>query len=342
MEIPLHRLVAAAVEACQLDNYQVEIFDPYFIQISDGVHTFQMGIGSSFGFAPINTQCSVANDKTRTLLLLNKAGFTTVEGQCFFTFQHPQATQGQLPEDALAYAQTLTYPVFTKPNAGSLSKLATKVYSSEELLDQITAIQPTDRLLRVEKPIDLPEYRLVMIDGEFQYSCRKEIPKITGDGTQTVETLVTAFNEQATARAQSMNEAFEPLDLHSVYLQNQLQAYNMSVQSVLGKGIELQLTPTPIARQGGTKQAYSETTSEATRSWLEQVGKTLNLRLFGLDVFAKGPIDDPDNLIILEANHNPIHRHVPHSKVLYMMRLVLRTYFEEQMVIKNYRETPNH
>jgi len=334
---PLHRLVAAAVEACQMLGYQVEVFDPYFIEATDGAHTLQMGIGSSFGFAPINTQCSVANDKTRTLLLLERAGFTITEGQCFFTFHHPKASSGQLPADALAYAQTLGYPVFAKPNAGSLSKLANKVYTTEELRNQITAIEPTDRLLRIERPIDLPEYRLVMIDGEFQYSCRKEIPTITGDGTQTVEALVATFNTQATARAQMMNEPFEPLDLHSTYLQNQLQAHSLGFNSILSKDVQLQLTPTPIARQGGTKQAYTETISEATRSWLERVGKTLNLRIFGLDVFAKGPIDDPANLIILEANHNPIHRHVPQPKVVYMMRLILHTYFEEQRIIREHK-----
>ncbi|HAS41388.1 MAG TPA: hypothetical protein DCS93_12960 [Microscillaceae bacterium] len=330
----LHRLVGAAVDACQAEGYQVTIFDPYFIEITDGVQVLQMGIGSSFGFAPINTQCSVANDKTRTLLLLKRAGFTVTEGQCFFTFHHPHALSGQLPADALVYAQALGYPVFAKPNAGSLSKLAAKVYSPEELTNQITAIEPTDRLLRVERPIDLPEYRMVMIDGEFQYSCRKEIPTITGDGIHSVEALIAAFNTQAATRAQTMNEPFEPLNLHSTYLQNQLQEQGIGLDSILKQGTQLTLTPTPIARQGGTKQAYSETISEATRNWLEQVGKTLNLRVFGLDVFAKGPIDDPDNLIILEANHNPIHRHVPEPKVVYMMRLVVRKYFEEQRIIR--------
>ncbi len=331
---PLHRLVAAVVEACHRENYQVTIFDPYFVEVSDGLQVLQMGIGSSFGFAPINIQCSVANDKTRTLLLLQRAGFRVAEGQCFFTFHHAQARPGQFPEDALVYANTLGYPVFVKPNSGSLSQLATKVYTSAELAAQTAAIRPTDRLLRVEKPIDLPEYRLVMIDGKFQYSCRKEIPTVIGNGTQTIEELMVNFNAQATTRAQQMNEPFEAIDLHSVYLQNQLQENNLNLQSVLKQGAKLQLTPTPIARQGGTKQAYSETISEATENWLRKLGNTLNMRMFGLDVFAKGPIDDPENLIILEVNQNPIHRHVPHLKIVDMMQLVLNTYFQEQRIIR--------
>lgn len=333
---PLHRLVAAAVAACQAENYQVDIFDPYFIQVSDGSHTFQMGIGSGFGLAPINSLCSVANDKTRTLQLLQKAGFSVVQGRCFFTFDHPHALEGQLPSDALAYAQMLGYPVFAKPNSGTLSKLATAVYSSPELASHIEAISPTDHLSRVEKIVQLPEYRLVMVDEEFQYSCRKEIPKITGDGVQTVKALITAFNKQAEDRAESMNETFDAIDFNDTYVQNQLKTLGITHQSVLGKGASLQLTSTPIARQGGTKQAYSETISEATRSWLARIGKTLNLRVFGLDVFAQGPIDNPQNLTILEINHNPIHRHVPQSKVIDIMRLVLRKYFEEKRIIRAY------
>ena len=335
----LHRLVAAAVAACQAESYQVEIFDSYFIEISDGTHRLQVGTGSNLGFAPINSLCSVAIDKTRTLQLLQRAGFRTAEGASFFTFAHPQAPEGQLPADALIYAQMLGYPVFAKPNSGSLSKLAAAVYTDKELSIQIAAIAPTDHLLRIEKIIQLPEYRLVMVDGEFQYSCRKEIPKIIGDGAHNIETLVMDFNARMDAQAKALNEVFEPTDVDNAYVQNQLQDLKLTPQSILAKGVELSLAATPITRQGGTKQAYRETISEATCEWMKQLGETLNLRFFGLDVFADGPIDSPDNLIVLEVNHNPIHRHVPQSKVESIMQLVLSKYFEEQRVIREYRKS---
>ena len=48
---------------------------------------------------------------------------------------------------------------------------------------------------------------------------------------------------------------------------------------------------------------YTETVSEATTQWIRKLTKTIDLRIFGIDLF--GDLNHPNTFTILETNSNP-------------------------------------
>ncbi|MDM8516260.1 hypothetical protein QUF76_08690 [Desulfobacterales bacterium HSG16] len=302
-------------------NYKVKIIDRNLIRVSCGEKSFLAGANSDIGINPINSHfaAEIANDKARSINLLKAEGFRVPEGEHFFLGNKNTYTEkGRSLNDAFAYARTLGFPVFVKPNRSCAAKFAQAVYSKEKLKENIEKIAQIDSIALIQKIINFPEYRLVTIDGEFQYRCRKEIPQITGDGKKTIDEILEEFN------ANLGKEAVKP-DSH--FLNHQLRQKNLENHSILKKGEVLPVASIANLWTGGKAVDYSETVSDATKKWLKKISACLNLRVMGIDVFARGSIHDPENLIILEVNHNPGHKVAPPEKVCKMIALVCQKYF---------------
>ncbi|MCP4367478.1 MAG: hypothetical protein GY797_05080, partial [Deltaproteobacteria bacterium] len=156
--------------------------------------------------------------------------------------------------------------------------------------------------------------------GELQYCLRKVSPQITGDGLKTIAELVHDFNDKLT----------KPVaDVNSHFMSNQLRQRNLNADSILKSGDSLPLISISNCWAGGGITDYSEQLSKASRVWLKKVSQVLNLRVMALDVFAEGSIDNPENFIIIEANHNPGHRVIPQQKAREIVALVCKKYFNE-------------
>ncbi|KPA12780.1 cyanophycin synthetase [Candidatus Magnetomorum sp. HK-1] len=313
-------LLKNLVEVCRCMNYQVDVIDRNFIKVSF-TKSFFAGANGDIGINPINPHfaCEVVNDKARTMQILEKEGFRVPLGKHFF-ISGVYSEKGKKLKDVFSYARKLGYPVFIKPNRLRAARFAEAVHSEVQLKEIVERIAEVDSIVVIQEVVNLPEYRIVSIDGEFQYSCRRLIPKIDGDGLKTIQELIQDFNTKLGRNA---------IDATCPYILNQFKKRRLNMNSILEKGDSLPVNSTADLRRGGSYSEYSETISNATKKWLKKISDIFNLRVIGIDVFSEGSINHPENLTIIEINHNPGHKAPPIEKVQNIIKLVCQKYFNE-------------
>ncbi len=314
-------LLKILIEVSYQQNYRVDILDRNLIKVSFKSRSFWAGANSDVGINPINLHfaAELAIDKARTLNILKDAGLRVPNGDYFFISEAHRKMEKGINE-AVIYAHKLGFPVFVKPNRGKGAKLSEAIYSEEKLKENLAKIAQRDSIVLIQEMLHLPEYRIMAVDGELQYCLRKVSPQITGDGLKTIAELVHDFNDKLT----------KPVaDVNSHFMTNQLRQKKLNADSILKPGDSLPLISISNCWAGGGITDYSEQLSKASRAWLKKVSQALNLRVMALDVFAAGSIDNPENFIIIEANHNPGHRVIPQQKAREIVALICKKYFNE-------------
>ena len=308
------------IEVCRCLNYEVDIIDRNLIKVSF-TKSFFAGANGDIGINPINPHfaCEVANDKARTIQILKKEGFRVPIGKHFFV-SGIYNEKGKKLKDVFNYTKKLGFPVFLRPNRLCGSKFAEVIYSEKKLKENLEKIAEIDSIAIVQEVVNLPEYRIVAVDGQFQYSCKKVIPEIIGDGVKTIQELIRDFN--GTLRK-------NVIEADSHFIINQFKKKKVNINSILEEGDSLPVASTAVLRIGGTYTEYSETISDATMKWLKKISDIFHLRVIGIDVFSEGSINDPENLIIVEINHNPGHKACPIEKAQNIIKLVCQKYFTE-------------
>jgi D-alanine-D-alanine ligase-like ATP-grasp enzyme len=313
-------LLKHLIEVCKSQNYQIDIIDRNLIKVSL-TKSFFAGANGDIGINPINPHfaCELVNDKARTIQILKKEGFRTPAGRHFFV-SGIYSEKGKRIEDVFDYARTLGFPVFVRPNRLCGSKFAGAVYSEKKLEENIHKIAKVDTIALVQEAVHLPEYRIVSVDGEFQYSCKKVIPRIIGDGVKTIRELIRDFNAK-------LRKNIIKKDSH--FIMSQLREKKLNIHSILEQGDVWPVASTAVLRIGGAYTEYCETISDATTSWLKKISDIFQLRVIGIDVFSEGSINNPENLIIIEINHNPGHKACPVEKAQNIIKTVCQKYFNE-------------
>ena len=218
-------LLRNLMEVCRSLDYHVDIIDRNLIKVSS-TKTFFAGANGDVGINPINPHfaCELANDKARTIQILKKEGFRVPRGGHFFVSGR-YSEKGKNLKNAVNYAKKIGFPVFLRPNSLCRSKFAETIYSEKKLQESLKKIAEIDSIAIVQEVVQLPEYRIVALDGEFQYRCRKVIPRIIGDGSKTIFELIRGFND-------TLQESVIEADSHFVI--NQLKQKEMTIHSILG------------------------------------------------------------------------------------------------------------
>ncbi len=316
-------LLQYLIEVSRKSNYEVDVIDRNLIRVSYNTKSFLAGANGDVGINPINSHfaCEIANDKARTISILREEGFRVPTGEHFFV-SDIYSEKGKELKDVFHYVKSVGFPVFVKPNRSSAAKLAEAVYSEEKLKEHLDKIARFGSIVLVQEVVNLPEYRIVTVDGEFQYSCKKVNPRIVGDGVKTVYELIHDFNDKLDKNV---------IEVDSHFVRAQLEHRKLNSNSILEEGDSLPVASIANLWAGGGITDYSETISNATKKWIKKVSRVFNLRVMGLDVFAEGSINNPGNMIILEVNHNPGHKVAPPEKVQKIIKLVCQKYFNEMI-----------
>jgi len=185
-EIP--RLLLILKKACQRFDYEWRLADDYahnLVEVRGKKKSFFAGNGK-IGVYPLNSNFSaqLASDKAWCYKILKRAGFKIPEGDSFFLQDEYRQLRGDGKElkDAFTCAKALGYPIFVKPNSGLSGILAEVIYSEAELKNHLTAISKNSPIALIQEKIDLPEYRIFVLDGRVRFAYQKILPQILGDG----------------------------------------------------------------------------------------------------------------------------------------------------------------
>ncbi len=290
-------------QACKHFNYQftlIDEFSGYLAEISDGNKAFYAGTGRLSPF-PLNlaTPHRLAGDKAHTRTLLQKKGYKVPMGDYFFLREEYREFRsvGKEFEDAFIFAKNLKYPLFVKPNGGSFGILCEVVHNEEELRNHLQKIAKVNYIALLEEVLYGDEYRIFVLDGEVQFLYRREKQKIIGDGNTSIRNLVKKFNE-------SIISSRGKISFESSFLQEEIRKYGFNLDSILSVSEKLSISPRANISTGGKIVHYAEDVSEKTKKWIRKLAKTVDLRVFGVDLFVED-INDSDYFTILEINSNP-------------------------------------
>ncbi len=279
------------------------------ITYQDGSH--RITYGNDLG---LNTGASsdLAKDKGHTKFMLKTIGVECPKGEEFLLpwwadkIRPSQIARGneslRTADLADAYVQEeLGYPVYTKPVDGSKGGDIYKVHSAVEL-NEIMGLydEKKVRVAIVEEPLDMPDYRVVTLDGELISAYRRIPLSVIGDGSNSVRNLLT--NLQAQFEAEGRDTRIDADDYRIV---THLQKQGLSVDSMPEEGQELVLVPVSNLSMGGTSEDVTDKLHTRWADLAAYTAKNFNLRLCGVDLACEDITDSESPYSVIEVNAAP-------------------------------------
>jgi glutathione synthase/RimK-type ligase-like ATP-grasp enzyme len=294
---PLPDPARYASDAAQAIGAQFEDLDHgggYLFRISKGDRFVLAGAGALCAY-PVNaaTAFTIARDKAHTKSVLAAASLPIIRGGLFFAHDRRIALRGPGREaaDACAFATSLGYPVFCKPNLGSRGNFAEIIGGDAALLDYAARIAAEFEAFLVEPLLDGEEHRVLVFDGRPVFHSAKTAPALVGDGGSTLTELLEMLNERL-AR-----------DLISPTPQSALAGYDLA--RVLARGERL---PLPGRRNLGAAGSLEHVSMHAPQPLADlaiAAVAAMGLRLGAVDIFDVSSQRDLSSLVIIEINANP-------------------------------------
>jgi D-alanine-D-alanine ligase-like ATP-grasp enzyme len=169
----------------------------YLFRISKNGRSVVAGAGGVSSF-PKNsaTAFTLSRDKSHTKSVLRSVGIPVIDGGLFFahTLRAGMRGPGREIDDARAFAASLGYPVFAKPNQGSRGNFAEIVDGDEAMLDYAKRVATEFESFLVEPLMRGVEHRVLIHEGRAVFHAVKSPPSLTGDGKRSAARLLGAFN----------------------------------------------------------------------------------------------------------------------------------------------------
>lgn len=254
----------------------------------------------------------LAKDKGYTKMMLRTIGVNCPDGAEFLLpWWHKEIGVPQLAlgnpnvrstDAAPDYVEhELGYPVYVKPVEGSQGQDIFYVRNRDELVSVLDSYETKRvRVAVIEKPIELPDYRIVCLDGRLISAYRRIPLAVTGDGQRTVRELLAALLEQYMREGRDIH-----MDIDDLRLKSYMAQHGLGADSVPSDGERMTLAAISNLSAGGTSEDVTDTIHPR---WVELAGyvaKSFSLRLIGLDL-ACADITSPDaDYSVLEVNGSP-------------------------------------
>jgi len=253
---------------------------------------------------------ATAKDYAKTFLI--DFGYHTPHGQAFLLPRRVAELQSYLETNHLEVRNTFDavpdyvmmtvgLPCFIKPNDGYRGVDVYRCTSMPEVHDALKILETrTYNLIIVEEAINLPEYRVVIYDGQFIACYSKSPLSVRGDGHSTIAELLRASQQAMLAAGRKLDlAALEP------HIESRLKRSNLTEQSVIPDGQSLQLLDMANLSVGGSTEDFTNMLHPDWQALCIQIASDLNLRLVGID-FMCANITRPDaDYTIIEVNAAP-------------------------------------
>lgn len=220
---------------------------------------------------------------------LQAAGLPVARGGVFSTF-----------EPLLAKFKELEKPVIIKPRLGSRGRHTTTHITTERQLQKafITAKQLCYWVI-LEEHLVGSVYRGTMIGSKLAGVLRGDPPRITGDGTHTIQELVVIKNQHKHPEVKDVLINEEHIHF--------LGRLGLSVDNILPAGNTVDLLEKIGVNYGGCAAEVTEFTHPQTIKILEQAAAVVGDPIMGLDFIIEHISEDPDKQKwgIIECNGLP-------------------------------------
>ncbi len=210
------------------------------------------------------------------------------------------------PDDAVAAAEALGYPVVVKPQDGSQGRgVAVNLRTPAQVVAAYhVAAERYDRIL-VEEYAPGADYRLLIIDNRLVAAARREPPLVTGDGRRSVAELVADVNldpRRGEDHATSLSKI--PLDATALGV---LAEQGLNTASIPAAGQIVLLRRNANLSTGGTAADVTDLVHPDVAARAIDAVRMVGLDIAGVDIIAldiSRPLEEQRGKII-EINAAP-------------------------------------
>ncbi len=318
-DVPAHypyvtRSILRLLDAGRLSNVVSVDIEPRYgyttrLTYADGSH--RITYGNDLG---LNTgaSCDLSKDKGHSKFMLRTMGIKCPKGDEFLLPWWAERigpsqlskgnTQLRTVSEAPTYIdQELGYPAYVKPVDGSKGSMIYVVSTCTELQDVFDLYEEKKvRVALVEEPINMPDYRVVVLDGEL-ISAYERIPlRVVGDGVSTIRQLIENLQQQYVIEGRDTL-----LDATDDRITKYLARKALTINSVPNRNDIVTLVHVSNLSAGGTSIDITQLVHPHWANLAARVAKGFNLRLLGLDLACEDITDPEADYSVIEPNAAP-------------------------------------
>ncbi|MBI5153416.1 MAG: hypothetical protein HZA36_03080, partial [Parcubacteria group bacterium] len=249
----------------------------FFVRYKEKLHSFE---GLPAAEHTNTTESTKIDDKIYVKRKLEQNSLPTPKGRHFWFFNEKKA---------FFYGTQLGFPLMVKPRNGSASRHCTfNVQNEKELKLAIKKVFRLDPCVIIERFIsNTTLFRATVVDAQF-VACAKRIPaNVVGDGTQTIEELITIKNKEP--RRKKAPDKTTTL-YHITYdhtSERLLRTRGLSLVSIPQKGERILLQEKGIIDLGGDPIDVTPSIHEDNLDLFRSVATLFNIKLVGMDFLAE-------------------------------------------------------
>jgi D-alanine-D-alanine ligase-like ATP-grasp enzyme len=262
----------------------------------------------------------IARDKGYTKYFLNLLGYSTPAGKVFLLADYVKFIDKNLSrhgfnnysgiEDIYSYiTSAIGYPCFIKPNSSTGGRGVSKCYDKSDVEHAISKYQKSAvseyqrndvNALLVEKAIEWPDYRVVIMREEVIACYLRRSLHVVGDGTSTIRKLL--LKKQASFFRDGRNIL---INIDDARITKKLARSNYNLETVLRLGEICQVHDISNLSAGGEAEDYTDRICQCWRDLCVGLTKDMGLVLCGIDI-ACADLEKADTAYsILEINAAP-------------------------------------
>lgn len=286
-------------------------FEPEFRRA--GIITFANGHrhffkGTNLGLNP-SAAAQIAQDKDFCAKFLAMAGLNCPQGQVVFAPKCIEKWRAKNPKlaasldpfaDAWKAAKDWGFPLFVKPNEGAEGEGVQLVHDAKALEAHLNALYTEHDRVLIQKPAGGDDYRLVVLDGDLALAYQRVPLTVTGDGRNTIGTLLAkrAAQLSATGRHAIAGEGDPRVKAH-------ICAQGLSLDHCPRPGEPVRLLANANLSTGGEVVDVTGRVHPRFAEVAADAAAALGLRFAGVDILCRAiDQEDPDHTV-LEVNGAP-------------------------------------
>ena len=245
----------------------------------------------------------IAKDKYHTDKFLKKFKYPVVPSELFYSekFRAEFSFYEKGLEEAVIYAEKMSYPVITKPNNGLQGNDVCKVFNEKQLRRALLKTFKKYEKVLVQKFAEGRDYRIIIYNGTFISAYRRNPLTIVGDGIHSIHQMIEKIQHQAIKENRSVK--FDYDSIKSV-----LARKKMKITSIPEKNERIVLLDNANLSTGGYAEDVTNVIhSEYVKSAIA-ASNDLNFKLSGIDLMVDGDITEAPKRrkwAFLEINASP-------------------------------------
>jgi cyanophycin synthetase len=292
-------------EAAARDIPWLRLNDSSLVQLGQGV--YQQRIRATMTSKTGSLAVDVAGDKEQTNRLLAAAGLPV-----------PKAVSVRFPEDAVAAAGRVGFPVVVKPLDGNHGRgVQLDLRSDEEVAAAFPAAQAEARRgwVLVESYVTGNDYRVLVVGGRMVAVAERVPAHVIGDGSSTVARLVEETNADP-RRGVGHEKVLTRIRVDQAAVEL-VRAQGFELDDVPSKGTTVKLTLTGNMSTGGISIDRTDEAHPDNVEIAEEAARVVGLDVAGID-FITADIAEPVREVgggIVEVNAAPGFRMHTHPTV---------------------------